>query len=68
MTLGFYPLVIVVNLWGRLFAFQTILFFTDNEALDSVINKQRSKDPVVVVEMVFYISLQRLHHDILFWA
>ena len=47
--------MIVVNSWGRLFAYHSIFFFTDNKALESVINEQKSKDPVVV-EMVIYLS------------
>lgn len=53
MTLEFYPIVIAVKLLGKLFANYSILFkfYTDNEALVSVINKQTSKDSTVV-EMV----------------
>ena len=36
----FYPIVTVVNLWCRLFANYSILIFTYNEALVSVINKK----------------------------
>lgn len=67
MTLEFYPIVIAVNLWGRLFANHSILFFTDNEALVSVINRQTSKDSVVV-QMVRYLVLQCLHYNIIFKA
>lgn len=40
----FYQIVIAVNLWGRLFANYSILFFTYNEELVSVINKKTSEN------------------------
>ncbi|XP_062590566.1 uncharacterized protein LOC134252145 isoform X1 [Saccostrea cucullata] len=67
MTLEFYPIVIAVSVWGKLFANHSILFFTDNEALVSVINRQTSKDSVVV-QMVRFLVLQCLQHNILFRA
>ncbi|XP_062604208.1 uncharacterized protein LOC134266009 isoform X1 [Saccostrea cucullata] len=67
MTLEFYPIVLAVSTWGRLFANHSILFFTDNEALVSVINKLSSKDQLVL-QMVRYLVMQCLKHNIVFRA
>ncbi|XP_061187278.1 uncharacterized protein LOC133195456 isoform X1 [Saccostrea echinata] len=67
MTLEFYPIVLAVAIWGRLFANHSILFFTDNEALVSVINKLTSKDSLVL-QMVRYMVMQCLEHNIIFKA
>ena len=50
MTLEFYPIILSVEIWGKLWANHSILFFTDNEALMSVINKQTSRDSRHVVD------------------
>ena len=42
--LEFYPIVLSLFLWGHLMSNRCILFFTDNEALAHVINKQSCKD------------------------
>ena len=42
--LEFYPIVISVYLWGHAMRDRCILFFTNNESLVHVINKQSSKD------------------------
>ena len=67
MTLEFYPIVLAVCIWGDLWANHSILFFTDNEALVSVINKQSSKDNRVM-QMVRYLVLTCLKHNINFRA
>jgi hypothetical protein len=41
MTLEFYPIILALEIWGSLWKNHCILFFTDNEALVSVINKER---------------------------
>jgi hypothetical protein len=41
MTLKFYPIILALEIWGSLWKNHCILFFTDNEALVSVINKER---------------------------
>lgn len=38
----FYPIISALEIWGGLWKNHCILFFTDNEALVSVINKQSS--------------------------
>ena len=42
--LEFYPIVLSLYLWGHEMSNQCVLFFTDNEALVHVINKQSCKD------------------------
>ena len=42
--LEFYPIVLSLYLWGHVMRNRCILFFTDNESLVHVINKQSSKD------------------------
>ena len=49
MTLEFYPIILVLEIWGSLWKNHCIVFFTDNEALVSVINKQSSKDCDVMI-------------------
>lgn len=40
----FYPIVLSLYLWGHLIQNRCILFFTDNEALVYIINKQSCRD------------------------
>ena len=42
--LEFYPIVLSLHLWGHLIRNHCILFFTDNEALVYIINKQSCRD------------------------
>ena len=42
--LEFYPIVLSLNLWGHEMSNQSVLFFTDNEAIVHVVNKQSCKD------------------------
>ena len=44
--LEFYPIVLSLYLWGHEMSHQCVLFFTDNEALVDVINKQSCKDKI----------------------
>ena len=44
MTLELYPIILALEMWGSLWKNHFILFFTDNEALVVVINKQTSQD------------------------
>ena len=67
MTLEFYPILLSVVIWGKLWANHSILFFTDNEALVSVINKQTSRDSLVML-MVRFMVLHCLNHNIIFRA
>jgi hypothetical protein len=66
-VLEFYPIVLSLYLWGQHMENQSILFFTDNEALVSVINKQTCWDKTLMffVRKMVLICLQR---NILFKA
>ena len=50
--LEFYPIVLSLSLWGSEMQNRCILFFTDNEALVHVINKQSCKDK----ELMFFCA------------
>ena len=65
MTLEFYPVSLALEIWGGLLKNRCILFFTDNEALVSVINKQSSKDCDAMI-MVRHLMLKCLQFNILF--
>ena len=65
--LEFYPIVLSLHLWGNQMRNQRILFFTDNEALVYVINKQSCRDK----QLMFFVRklvLICLSHNILFKA
>lgn len=65
MTLEFYQIILALHLWGPLWKNHSILFFTNNEAVESVINKQTSRVNEVM-RMVRYMALQCLNLNILF--
>lgn len=67
MTLEFYPIILAIELWGPLWRNHSILLFTDNEALVSVINKQSTSDGQAM-KMVRYMVLRCLQFNILFKA
>ena len=65
--LEFYPIVLSLYLWGHKMENQCIVFFTDNEALVHVINKQSCKDK----QLMFFVRrlvLVCLRHNIVFKA
>lgn len=65
--LEFYPIVLSLHLWGNEMRNCRILFFTDNEALVYVINKQSCRDR----ELMFFVRrlvLVCLSHNIVFKA
>ena len=53
-TLELFPIVIALHIWGPKIANTCIILFTDNAALVDIINKQTSKDKVI---MIFVRSL-----------
>lgn len=65
--LEFYPIVLSLFLWGDEMKNRCILFFTDNEALVHVINKQSCKDTQLMI-FVRKLVLICLKHNILFKA
>ena len=65
--LEFYPIVLSLYLWGQHMCNRNILFFTDNEALVHVINKQSCKDKVLMT-FVRRMVLVCLKHNLVFKA
>ena len=65
--LELYPIVLAVNVWVSLWKNHCILFFTDNEALTSIINKQSSKVNDIQ-SLVRCLVLACLQNNILFQA
>ena len=65
--LEFYPIVLSLYLWGEAMSNQCILFFTDNESLVHVINRQTCKDKHLMAFVQKLVSIC-LHHNILFKA
>ena len=65
--LVFYPIVLSVCLWGQEMQNRRILFFTDNAALVSVINKQSCRDKSLMF-FVRKLVLTCLKNNILFKA
>ena len=59
--LELYPIVLSLHLWGHDMENQRILFFTDNEALVHVINKQscRDKNLMFLVRRLVLVCLER---------
>ena len=66
-VLEFYPIVLSVLLWGHRMKNKRVLFFTDNEALVHVINKNSCRDPLLM-SFVRKLVLSCLKHNILFRA
>lgn len=66
-VLEFYPILLSVFLWGHLWANHVVVFFTDNEAIVSVINKQTSKD-LMLLKMVRCLVLKCLKINLSFKA
>ena len=65
--LEFYPIVLSLCLWGHRMANRSVLFFTDNEALVYVINKQSCRDKTLM-QFVRKLVLVCLRNNILFKA
>ena len=67
-VLELYPIVAAVELWGgSSWANSSICFFTDNEALVAIINKQTSRETCVMV-LLRKLILSCLHRNINFTA
>ena len=65
--LEFYPIVLSLHLWGHTIKNQRVLFFTDNEAMVHVINKQTCRDK----DLMFFVHklvLVCLNYNICFKA
>lgn len=61
--LEFYPIVLSLYLWGHEMQNRCILFFTDNEALVHVINKQSCRDKALMFFMrkLVLVCLQTIY-------
>ncbi|XP_070572205.1 uncharacterized protein [Ptychodera flava] len=57
-----YPIVIAALLWGHLWARKRILFHCDNSATVHIINKGRSKSPIIMKLMRRLVILAATHH------
>ena len=66
-VLELYPIMVAVEIWGTAWANCSVCFFTDNESLVSVINKQTSKEPSVMV-LLRRLILTCLRYNIHFTA
>ena len=66
-TLEFYPIVLSLYLWGSAMSNKCIIFYTDNEALVSVINRCTCKDKTLMVFVRKMVAFC-LNHNILFKA
>ena len=63
----FVPVVVAVLVWAPLLASKRILFWCDNQAVVSIINKQTSKCPLIM-PLVRLLVLRCLEFNILFKA
>ena len=63
--LELYPIVLSVYLWGDLMANTCVLFYSDNQAVVDILNKQSSKDPTIMI-LVRKFVLLCLKFNILF--
>ena len=61
--LEFYPIGLSLYLWGHKMANHSILFFTDNEALVHVINKQSCKDKALMICLDFRFKPSNAKHQ-----
>lgn len=64
-VLELYPIVLAVLMWGNKLRDKNILFFCDNLAVVNILNKQTSKDPVIMT-LVRKFVLKCLYHNINF--
>ncbi|CAC5393202.1 unnamed protein product [Mytilus coruscus] len=65
--LELYPIVLAFEIWGHRFENQCIYFHTDNKALVSVINKQTSKDALIMF-LIRRLVLHCLRNNVNFKA
>lgn len=65
--LELFPIVLGVRMWGDSLANKRILFFTDNDSIVHVINRQTSKD-TELLQLLCQLVLTCLRHNILFKA
>ena len=56
------PIVLALEVWGHLLRDKVVVFHTDNLALVSVINNQKSKEPLVMLLVRSFVFNQLLHN------
>lgn len=62
-----FPIVLALEIWGKKLKDHKILFFSDNMAVVEIINKQSSKDKIIM-RLVRRLVIAALTHNILFKA
>lgn len=62
-----FPIVLAVQLWAKQLENRCIVYFTDNDAVIHIINRQTSKDKTIML-LVLRLVLNCLKHNILFQA
>ena len=65
--LEFFPIVLAIEIWGPLMPNKCIVFFSDNQAVVEIINRQTSKDRSIMVLLRHFV-LCTLKYNILFHA
>ncbi|MCG7879258.1 MAG: hypothetical protein N0C90_23430, partial [Candidatus Thiodiazotropha endolucinida] len=63
--LELYPVVVAINVWGHLWKNHCVRFYTDNQALVHILNRQTSKDKNIM-KLVRWLVLACLHHNVMF--
>ena len=53
--LEFFPIVLALEIWGPLMHDKCIVFFSDNQAVVAIINKQTSKDRLVMALLRHFV-------------
>ena len=66
-VLEFFPIVLAVEIWGSIMRVRCIVFFSDNQAVVEIINRQTSKDRYVMALLRHFV-LCTLKYNILFHA
>ena len=56
--LELYPIIIALELWGHLWKNHSVVFYTDNEALSSIINKQTTRITSVMFRTLVLLCLR----------
>ena len=65
--LELFPLVVSLGLWGQFMANRRVKFWTDNQAVVAIINRQTAKCPAIM-ELVRKFVLLALRHNVVFKA
>jgi hypothetical protein len=62
-----FPIVLILEVWGPLLSQKRILFFSDNQAVVHIINKQTCRDPVTM-SLVRRLVVSAMKFNVLFKA